>query len=101
MRPPNQARPSRTSEVTAFGSGNSRRSTPKSGRIVLLPDPKWGELDQVDRDDIAGLSAAHDDRPSYRREGVSITSWREGRWYRADVLDIVKSATYLDRKLFA
>ena len=39
MRPPNQARPSRTSEDTAIGSGNSRRNTPKSRRIALLPDP--------------------------------------------------------------
>ena len=39
MRPPNQARPSRTSEETAIGSGNSRRSTPKSRSIALLPDP--------------------------------------------------------------
>jgi len=39
MRPPNQARPSRTSEDTAMGSGNSRRSTPKSRKIALLPDP--------------------------------------------------------------
>src|SRR6516165_10099061 len=39
MRPPNQARPSRTSEDTATGSGNSRRSTPKSRKIALLPDP--------------------------------------------------------------
>jgi hypothetical protein len=39
MRPQNQARPSRTSEDTATGSENSRRSTPKSRKMALFPDP--------------------------------------------------------------
>jgi hypothetical protein len=38
MRPPNQARPSRRWE-SAIGSGNSRRSTPKSRKMALLPEP--------------------------------------------------------------
>jgi hypothetical protein len=40
MRPPNQARPSRTGEDRAIGSRKTRgRNTPKSCRITLLPDP--------------------------------------------------------------
>lgn len=39
MRPPNQARPSRTGEERAIGSGNSRRNTLKCRRIALLPVP--------------------------------------------------------------
>lgn len=39
MRPPNQARPSRTGDESAIGSGNSRRSTPKSRKMGLLPEP--------------------------------------------------------------
>jgi hypothetical protein len=51
-----------TGEESATGSAKSRRNIPKSRRIALLPGPKRGELDQVDRDDIAGLVTAHDDR---------------------------------------
>jgi hypothetical protein len=40
MRPPNQARPSRTGGDKAIGSRKTRgRNTPKSRRIALLPDP--------------------------------------------------------------
>ena len=40
MRPPNQARPSRTGGDKAIGSRKTRgRNTPKSCRITLLPDP--------------------------------------------------------------
>src|SRR5215831_17677171 len=51
-----------------------------------LPGPERGQLDEVDRDDIARLSATHHNRSGYRREGVSITSRRERRRHRADVL---------------
>ena len=95
MRPPNQARPSRTSEDTAIGSGNSWRSTPKSRSIALLPVPNGVS------DDIAGLGAAHHDRPSYRCQGMSVTGRRERCRDRADVLDIIKSAAHLDCELFA
>jgi len=93
MRPPNQARPSRTSEDTAIGSGNSWRSTPKSRSIALLPVPNGVS------DDIAGLGAAHHDRPSYRCQGVSVARWRKRRRDRADVLDIVERTAHFYREL--
>jgi hypothetical protein len=101
MRPPNQARPSYTGEASATGSRNSRRNTPKSLRIALLPDTERGQLDQVDRD-IAGFGAAHDDRPGYRSQGMATAVAGRGEWcrYRADImLDIVEGAAYLHREL--
>jgi len=95
MRPPNQARPSCTGEESAIGSGNSRRNTPKSSRIRALAGTERGELDQVDRDDIARLGAAHDVRPGYRRRGVHVASRHEWCRDRADILHNVEGAAYL------
>jgi hypothetical protein len=64
-----------------------------------LARPERGQLDEINRDDIAGLGATYDNRPGDRRQGVSVTSRREWRRYCADILDIVESATYLNPKL--
>src|SRR5262249_18527491 len=74
---------------------------PEVPQYRALARPEWGQLDEVDRHDIAGLGAPHGDRPGYRRQRVSITSRREWGRYRADVLDVVESAAYLNRKLLA
>ena len=42
-----------------------------------------GQLDGVDRDDIPGLGAAHDDQPGYRRQRMPIASRRERCRYRS------------------
>jgi hypothetical protein len=61
-----------------------------------------GALDRgqtVDRDDIAGLDAGHDDRPGDRRQGLFIASRREWCRYHTDILDIVEGAANLDPEL--
>src|SRR5215831_14450422 len=59
---------------------------PEIAQDGALAGPERGQLDEVDRDDIARLSATHHNRSGYRRERVSITSRRERRRHRADVL---------------
>jgi hypothetical protein len=60
-----------------------------------------GQLDQVDRDDIAGFGAAHDDWPGNRRQRMPVTSRGEWCRHRADIFDVIEGATYLDRELLA
>src|SRR5262249_46410610 len=81
------------------GLGELAAQHPKIPQDSALAGPEWGQLYQIDRNDITGLGAAHDDRPGYRSQGVSVTSRGERRRYRADVLDVVKSAAHFDRKL--
>jgi hypothetical protein len=74
---------------------------PEVSQDRALANTERGQLYQVDRDDIAGFGITHDDRPGYRRQRVPVASRREWRRYRADVLDVVEGAAYLDRELLA
>src|SRR6266436_1597309 len=53
----------------------------------------------VDRNTIAGLGAAHDNRPGYRSQGMPVASRPEMCRDRADILDIVEGAASLDCEL--
>jgi hypothetical protein len=59
------------------------------------------QLDQVDRDDITGFGAALDDWSGNWRQGMPVTSRGEWCRHRADILDVVEGAAYLDRELLA
>ncbi len=75
-------------------------------RLLLTPAfrSSVGALAQgttVDRDDVAELGAADGNRPGDRCEEMPVASRREWCRYRADVLDVVEGAAYLDRELRA
>jgi len=55
-----------------------------------------GQLDGVDRDDIPGLGAAHDDQPGYRRQRMPIASGANGVGIALNILDIVEGAADLN-----
>ena len=46
---------------------------------------------------VAGFGAAHHDRPSDRRQGMTVASRRKWCRYRTDIFDVAEGATYLDR----
>jgi hypothetical protein len=58
--------------------------------LTSAPRSSVGALAQwitVDRDDIAGLGAAYNDRPGFGRQRMAVASRRE-RCHPADILDI-------------
>jgi hypothetical protein len=106
---------SRARPVRALVKSIARRAASSVASSTLGPTPtKWTappwaiigrsstrQFDQIDRDNIAGFSAAHDNRSSYRRQGMPVASRGEWRRYRGDIFDIIKGAAYLDRELLA
>jgi hypothetical protein len=101
MRPPNQARPSRAGGGRRLRLRELAAQHPEIPQDSALADTERGQLYQVDRDDIARLDAADGNRPSDRRQGMPVASRREWCRYRADILDVVEGAAYLDSELRA
>jgi hypothetical protein len=91
----------RVPATTAPSVPETRGAAPEIPQDRAVADTERGQLDQADRDDVAELGAAHEDRPGYRRQGMSIASRREWCRYRADILDIIEGAACLDRELLA
>jgi hypothetical protein len=65
--------------------------------LTSAPRSSVGALAQwitVDRDDIAGLGAAYNDRPGFGRQRMAVASRRERCQDPADILDIDGDESY-------